>query len=198
MMALAIIAIAVAIGYYIVQMREHECYLVASEARAFADRMTDHANTAAQRERAIVEDLRNLESSKLSDFTELMREGGPQYLDRKQRLYLRYFNKESELNQRLSSVVQENNSLMSRLAKESYQYRAAIFARCLGGGDASSPEADLAFYTREDISSDSALGKRFEDFLKLAKQLEEIAARAAGAGGESGKKSDSPRSQPTK
>ena len=192
MMALAIIAIAVAIGYYIVQMREHECRLVASEARAFADRMTDHANTAAQRERAIVEDLRNLESSKLSDFTELMREGGPQYLDRKQRLYLRYFNKESELNQRLSSVVQENNSLMSRLAKESYQYRAAIFARCLGGGEAPSPEADLAFYTREDISSDSALGKRFEDFLKLAKQLEELASRAAGAGGESGKKSDSP------
>ena len=190
MMALAIIAIAVAIGYYIVQMREHECRLVASEARAFADRMTDHANTAAQRERAIVEDLRNLESSKLSDFTELMREGGPQYLDRKQRLYLRYFNKESELNQRLSSVVQENNSLMSRLAKESYQYRAAVFARCLGGGEAPSPEADLAFYTREDISSDSALGKRFEDFLKLAKQLEEIAARAAGAGGEPGKKPD--------
>ena len=198
MMALAIIAIAVAIGYYIVQMREHECRLVASEARAFADRMTDHANTAAQRERAIVEDLRNLESSKLSDFTELMREGGPQYLDRKQRLYLRYFNKESELNQRLSSVVQENNSLMSRLAKESYQYRAAIFARCLGGGDASSPEADLSFDTGEDISNPSALSKRFEGFMKLAKQLEELASRAAGAGGESGKKSDSPRSQPTK
>ena len=190
MMALAIIAIAVAIGYYIVQMREHECRLVASEARAFADRMTDHANTAAQRERAIVEDLRNLESSKLSDFTELMREGGPQYLDRKQRLYLRYFNKESELNQRLLSVVQENNSLMSRLAKESYQYRAAIFARCLGGGDASSPEADLSFDTGEDISNPSALSKRFEGFMKLAKQLEELASRAAGAGGEPGKKPD--------
>jgi len=96
------------------------------------------------------------------------------------------------LNQRLLSVVQENNSLMSRLAKESYQYRAAIFARCLGGGEAPSPEAELAFYTREDISSPSALSKRFEDFMKLAKQLEELASRAAGAGGESGKKSDSP------
>jgi hypothetical protein len=87
---------------------------------------------------------------------------------------------------------------MSRLAKESYQYRAAIFARCLGGGDASSPEADLSFDTGEDISSPSALSKRFEDFMKLAKQLEELASRAAGAGGEPGKKLDSPRSQPTK
>jgi len=193
MMALAIIAIAVAIGYYIVQMREHECRLAASDARAFAGRMTDHANTAAQRERAIIEELSSLHSNKTSEIWELGREPGldpSQYMNRHQQIVVRYIRKEFELRQRLSSVVKENNLLMSKLVKESHQYRAAIFARCLDGGEAPSPEADLAFYTREDISSDSALGKRFEDFLKLAKQLEEIAARAAGAGGEPGKKPD--------
>jgi len=197
MMALAVIASAVAIGYYIFQMREYECRLAASEARAFAERMTDHANTAAQRERAIIQDLKSLESSRANDFMDLMREGGPQYLDKQQKLYVRYLNKGMELRERLSSVVKENNSLMSKLAKESHQYRAAVFARCLDGSEALSPEADLSLYTREDVSSDSALGKRFEDFLKLAKQLEELAARAALAGGEPSKKSDGPRGQPT-
>jgi hypothetical protein len=197
MMALAVIAGAVAISYYILQVREHECHLAASDARAFAGRMTDHANAAAQRERAIVEELRSLESSKASDFMNLMREGGPQYLDKRQQLVVRYLNKETELRKRLSLVVQEHNSLMSKLAQESHQYRAAVFARCLDSDDASSPEAELSFDKGEGIPSDSARDKRFEDFMNLAKELGELASRAAGAGGEPGKKLDSPRSRPT-
>jgi len=182
---LAVIASAVAIGYFTFQIRKYNCHVVATNARAFANRMLDHADMAAPRERAILNDLSNLAPARSSEWIEIQRDRyltSNQRVDKEVELTNKYWKKRSELEQQLSSVVEENNSLMSKLAKESNQPRADLFARCLDSGEVSSPASDLSFDTEKASVDYSALGKRFEDFKKLAKQLEELAARAAGKG----------------
>ena len=193
--ALSIIASAVAIGHYTFKIREYNCRLSANSARAFANRMIDFAKTAAQRELDIISDL---DMAKSEGFNAEYNAYNDRSLNSAQRSYkesnVRFnnFSRESIIEDRLSSVVKENNSLMSNLAKESNQYRSAIFARCLDGGDVSNPESDLSFDMKHSIKwyTYSRSSPRFEDFLKLAKQLEELADRASGEGSRQSEKSD--------
>ena len=174
--ALVVLAIAVAIGFYNFQMQEYECRIATSNARASANRIIDYAYKAGQREFSMYEKLYNSYHKWLSDT-------------------IKYHYKDtSVLFNRMYSIIEENNSVMSELAKEANQHRAAISDGCSDAYDGSVQESDLSFNNlTEDIYRDLEIDiirgfsyryeNRFIDYVKLANQLNELVDRTTGVNG---------------
>ena len=193
--SLSTIAIAVAIGYYTIQMREYNCHLAASNTRAFANRMIDYANTASQRELDIIDDLDSLRSEEQDATIDIRTDRS---LDWTQKNYkvdkLRkfYSSKWAKIEKQLMSVVAENNFHMRKLAEESIPYRVDLFDHCLGGGDTSIPESDFSFDMKQSITDyiSTHQSSRFIDFVNKAKKLEELSDRVTGERGKAVAKSE--------
>jgi formylglycine-generating enzyme required for sulfatase activity len=186
--ALSILAIVVAIIYYTIQMREQNCHLAASNAKAFANRMIDYANTISQHELEIIIDFDSLYNEEFHDSTDVWTDRGLNFSQKANKVFKLsklYLSKKAKIEEQLLSVVNENNFHMRKLAEESNQYRLDLFARCLDGGDNPSHESDFSFDMKQSITEYASTrhSPRITDFVNLGKKLKELADRATGEDG---------------
>jgi hypothetical protein len=174
-------AIAVFIGYFYIQSQEYNCRLVATKTSAFANRMIDYADSAAQREDIILNQMRSNSADMFLGGSEIEPGLDPnQRVLREWQLSSKSFHNRIVLESQLTAIVQENNSSMTKLAKESYKHRTAILDSCFDGDYDLAPELGFSLDSDKRAYDSRPLNKRFEDFIKLAEQLEELAARAIG------------------
>lgn len=171
--ALVAIFVVGVIGYYTFLMKRYECRRLAADAMAFVNRMIDTANLASQREQNLLKEIKDLELDRhqASFQWHVQRSRDPKSFDfdTQAKRDWQYVMKLNNLSKQLDSVVQENNTVLTKLAQEAATHRSAVSTHCLENDHPPDSTPVPSF-----IDWDGPRETRFEKFLKLAKKLEAL------------------------